>query len=548
MKPRYVVLLLLAVVVAVGLRSMRAASRSRNQGGARGSAAISEQYAVPVEVAVARQGEMVHTMEVTGTLRSEHDVHITSKVPGKVLSVAVREGEHVRAGQLLLELDDTDVRAQLEQARAYLRSMEERLAQAKAAESLRYAQTDAQIEQAEANLRAARVRLQQLEANVRMTDASAKAAVARAESALKAAKERLQVVKEGARAQERRVAENAVEQAAVNLEAVRARVVRRRELFRQGAISREELDEWEKQLKLAEAQHNSAVQQRDLVQEGARTEEVRIAEEQVRQAEEGLREAQAGLERTQVSKDELAAAREQVAQLEAAYKVALANKAQYQIVPREIAAAQAGVDEARARVKMAEEQLANTRIFSPIDGVVSSKMVDAGETIGTSNVLLNIVALNSVYFEAQVPELSIGQVRPGMRVRVTVDSLPGKIFSGVVREVIPVTVADSKNFRVRIAVSGAGPLPVGAFARGEIEVGRTKGAVLVPKECLMSLVGESYVFIVTNGTVRRQTVRPGPSDATHVVILSGVKPGDRVVSRGAVSLNDGDRVKVVNGS
>ncbi|MBI3946314.1 MAG: efflux RND transporter periplasmic adaptor subunit [Armatimonadetes bacterium] len=548
MKPRHAALAAIAVILVVGgLRTMRAAGRP-GPGAAPGKpAATREEYAVPVEVAVARQGEMLHALEVTGTLKSDHDVHITSKVPGKVAAVAVKEGDRVRAGQLLVTLEETDLRAQADQARAYLRSAEERLTQSKAAESLRYAQTDAQIEQADANLRAARVRLQQLEANIRMTDASARGAVARAESGLKAAQEGLQVVKEGARSQERRVVENAVEQADVNLDSARSRVTRRRELFRQGAISREDLDEWEKQLKLAEAQHNSAVQQRDLVREGARSEEVRIAEEQVRQAEEGLREARAGLERTQVSKDELAAAREQVAQLVAAYKVAQANKSQYQIVPSEIAAAEAGVDQARAQVALAEEQLANVRIVSPVDGVIASRTVNAGESIGTGNPLVNVVAVNSVYFEAQVPELSIGAVRSGMRVRITIDSLPGRTLAGMVREVIPVANADSKSFRVRIAVSGAVSLPVGAFARGRVEIGRTEDALLLPKDCLMSLAGETYVFVVTDGSVRRQTVKQGESDAANVVILSGVKPDDRVVTGGATSLNDGDRVKVVVG-
>lgn len=536
------------VVVVLGLGAMRAVRRTPGPSAAQpgNGPGAAQEVAVPVEVATAVRGAMGRTLEVTGTLKTDREVKISAKLPGRVADVLVKEGDRVRAGQLLVVLDDSDQRAQLEQAQAGLRSAEERVAQARAGESLRYAQTDAQIEQAEANLHAARVRVQQLEAAARITDASAKAAVARAESMLTSAQDRLRMVKEGARAQERRVAENAVQQAKVNLDTIQTRVKRRRELFAQGAISQEDLDEFEKQLKLAQAQYDSAVQQRDLIQEGARTEEVRIAEEQVRQAEEALREARANLERTKMSHDDVAAARSTVTQLEAALKVAQANRAQYQIVPREIAAAEAAVQEARARVQLAREQLANTRIIAPVDGVISSCTVHAGESIGASVPLMTLVALQGVYFEAQVPERSMAEVRPGLGVEVTVDSLPGKTFRGTVREVIPVAALESKSFRVRIAVPNSTQLPVGAFARGVIDLGVYPEAILVPKEALLSLAGESYVFALNDGTVRRQPVKLGATNATHAQILSGLKEGDRVVVGGLDTLADGTKVKVVS--
>ncbi|MDH7570506.1 MAG: biotin/lipoyl-binding protein, partial [Armatimonadota bacterium] len=301
MKPRSVALAGIVLVVLVGAFATMHSADRRGASSTAGEAAAEAEVATPVEVAVVSRGAMLRTLEVTGNLKSDHDVRITAKIPGKVAAVTVKEGDRVTAGQLLVALDDTDLVAQVEQAEAAVRATEERLAQAKAGEALRYTQTDAQIQQAEANLKAARLRVEQLEASARITDASAKAAVARAESLLQSARDRLAIVKEGAREQERRVAENAVEQAKVNLDTIRTRVERRRALFKQGAISQEELDENEKSLRLAQAQYNSAVQQRDLIREGARTEEVRIAEEQVRQAEEGLREAQANLERTQMS-------------------------------------------------------------------------------------------------------------------------------------------------------------------------------------------------------------------------------------------------------
>ena len=548
MKPRIAAVIAAIVVVFVAMGVLRAGRKPANAPAANAPAAHAPKAAItiPVEVTVARPGEMLRALEVTGSLRTDDNVVITSRIAGKVARLAAKEGDRVAAGQVLLELDDTELRAQIDQARAVLHSAEERLAQAKAGESMRYAQTDAQIEQAQANLNAAIVRIKQLQSQARVTDAGQKAAVARAESNLTSAKDRLRMVKEGARTQERRVVENAVLQAKANLDTARARATRRRELFAQGAISQEDLDENEKALKLAEAQYNSTVEQRDLMHEGARGEEVRIAEEQVRQAEEGVREAKANLEKTKISNDDIEAALAQKAQITSALKVAQANKSQYQIVPREIAGAQAFVAEQRAKLDYAQQQMSYTKITSPVSGVVASSAVNTGTSITTMDKLMNVVALNSVYFEAQVPELRMSEVRTGLPVKVAVDSLAGKMLRGTVRETIPVASTDGKSFRVRIAVVDAGPLPVGAFARGVIETGKDAKAILIPKDCLLSLAGENYVFRVTDGTVERVGVQVGDTDAANAQILAGLKEGDRVVSSGAATLNDGAKVRIVS--
>lgn len=546
MKPRTAALSA-AVIIIGGFGAMRA--KSHHAGGPATPApnAAMETAAVPVETLAIGRGTINRTLFVTGTLKTDRDVHITSKIAGKVAAIYTKEGDRVRAGQLLLALDDADQRAQVQQASAALRAAAERLSQAEAGRKVRYAQTDAGIEQAAANLRSAQLRVKQLEASARMTDTSSKSSVAQAEANLAAAKDQLRIVTTGARSQERRVADNAVEQALANLETAKSHAQRRRALFAQGAISQEDLDDSEKQLKLAQSQYNSATEQRDLIQEGSRTEEVRIAEQQVRQAEEALRTAKSSLERTSVSEDDVASAKATVAQMEAALHVAKANTATYKIVPSEIAAARAAEMQASAQLTYTQEQLRNTRIYSPVDGVVATRSTNVGESIGTATQLMNVVAINGVYFEAQVPELSLSSVRVGMPVSVTVDSLPGRKLQGTVRELIPVAATSSKNFRVRVAVANGGQLPVGAFARGEVALGKDAAALLVPKDCLVTLVGEDYVYLAVDGKAKQQPVKVGDSDKVNAQILSGLKEGDRIISSGTAMLSDGVKIKIVGG-
>ena len=197
-------------------------------------------------------------------------------------------------------------------------------------------------------------------------------------------------------------------------------------------------------------------------------------------------------------------------------------------------------------MQLAREQLASVRVIAPVDGVVSTRTVNVGETIGAGSPLMTVVALHGVYFEAQVPERSMAAVRPGMSVRVTVDSLPGKTFRGVVREMIPVATPGSKNFRVRIGLADTEQLPVGAFARGEIDLGRYPRTLVVPKESLLSLAGENYV----SPSITARAPAAGETRCQRRTHTGSFRPqeGDRIVVGGVDTLSDGTRVQIVTGN
>src|SRR5262249_48749104 len=206
----------------------------------------------------------------------------------------------------------------------------------------------------------------------------------------------------------------------------------------------------------------------ELVKEGPRSQEIRVAEEGVRQAEVALQEAEANRAKRQISDSDVDAAQAQVRQAEAAVDAAKAALAQKGWNEDEIRNAEAEVNKARADVRYSEEQIAQTHITSPVDGVVSEQKVRVGEAGSQmKNGLATIVSSDTVYFEAIVPEMLLSYVREGSPAEVTLDSLPGKVFRGTVRGIIPFAEANSRSLRLRISV----PQPanakavVGGFAR-----------------------------------------------------------------------------------
>ncbi|MBI3910481.1 MAG: efflux RND transporter periplasmic adaptor subunit [Armatimonadetes bacterium] len=520
-------------------RPVTAPANARSAGVGQGPAAI------PVFAARVARRAMVQRLQVSGTLQTDQDVRIASRLSGKVVAVRVKEGDRTSPGQELVQLDDREIQAQLARARATLSAARARLSYAHNSATVKDAAARSERERALQALATAQTQLEQSRRQASIVASETETRVRTARANLEAARNQLKILQEGARRQERREAELAVRRAEVEWENARRYYQRRVELFQQDAVDREAVDEAERALSVAQAVLDAAKERLSLIEEGPRTEEIRVAEEGVRTAEEALLQAEADQARRQISEDDIRNAEAEVERARAALAAAEAGLAQEDVSRDDIAAAQATVDQGQADVAFYETQLADTRILSPVAGVVASRTVNPGEMITPQNALLNIVALNSVYFEAEVPELDMAMVHSGMRAEVTVDALPNRRFSGSVREIIPVADRDAKNYRVRVAVErGAVELPAGGFARAWIDVGKHENAVVVPKEAVRSEGGERFVFLIVDGKAKRQVVEVGLADDRYAEILRGLLPGQQAVSAGSPAIQDGTPLKV----
>lgn len=519
---------------------------------------------MPVLAAQAVRRDIRQVLDVTGSLRTDQDVQVGARLEGKVVRVTVKEGDRVQAGQVLVQLDERELHAQMAQARGLLEAAQAKLSSAQNTATVKDTTAKSDYDRAVANLDAAKTRVQQAKTNEGLVDVETKTRVQTAQSALTAAEQRLKITKEFTRDQELRQAQLAVEQAKANhgqalVDMDNARQVydRRVKLYKQDAIAKEDVDEAERHFKQMEATAKvaqsavSVAQERlSLAKEGSRPEEVRVAEEGVRQAQQGLDQAKSDVRRLQVAKDDVSAAESAQAQADAAVSAAKSGLIQPKLSLDDIRNAQATVNQARADIQLYQTRLVDMTIRAPVSGVVSTLNVHAGETVTNNSKLMNLVALDTVYFEAVVPELEVGLLRPGSAAQVTIDSIPGKKFPGTVREVIPVADAASKNYRVRVAVLGGGSrLPANGFARATVDVGTKRDAVALTRDAISTEGGDKYVWLIQDGdkggtTVKRQTIEAGAVDGSFIQILSGLKAGDQVVASGSPAIVDGTPVQV----
>jgi RND family efflux transporter MFP subunit len=374
----------------------------------------------------------------------------------------------------------------------------------------------AQVRQAEAGALAARSRLSQALTAAGLSDTQTESGIAQAQAGLEAANARLKMTKAGARTQEVESSKNQVLSAQANFQNAKVNLERMRGLYADGALSKQQMELVQMQYDVAKAQLDTTEQQLSLVKAGARDEEIEAARTQVQQAVEGVR-------------------------------VAKSNRANKSLRNEDIKSARAGVAQADAALAYAKQQLVDACIASPIAGVVSARHVQPGEMANPGMPLMEIVALDTVYFEATVSEIDIAKIRVGQSVQVSVDALPGKRFMGSVEKIYPTANTNSRQFSVRVKViNRTGDLKPGMFARGGIEVAKHQNVVVVPKDALVSDGKNQSVYVVVNGVAHLRPITTGFETREEAEALSGVFSGDVLVTVGQDKLSDGVKVNGTN--
>jgi membrane fusion protein, multidrug efflux system len=198
-----------------------------------------------------------------------------------------------------------------------------------------------------------------------------------------------------------------------------------------------------------------------------------------------------------------------------------------------VAQVEAVVADARSRLASAENQLEDTVLRAPIDGVVSRRAVSRGDVVSPGTELFTIVDPRSMRLEASVPAADIGSLTIGAPVRFTVRGY-AEPFTGKLERINP--QADRATRQVPILVSlpnDAGRLVSGLFAEGRVVIGEADGTV-VPLNAVNTAEGSPWVLKASGGRTQRVTVHLGLVDplTERVQIVQGVQEGD-VLLRGA---------------
>ncbi len=474
-----------------------------------------------VKVITADKGAMVNKLSYPGNVQSTAQVALTPEVAGRIKSITVDIGSEVKAGQLVASLDTASYELQHAQAQAALA-----VAQAQVA-AIREGARPEQVSLALANLYAAQERLAGMQAGGRSE------LVLQAQENVNAAQAQLDQALRGPTPEQ-------IEQAEAAL-----RLARNNEYYQQQQAD-------------ADGKAMQQIPGDPVNREELKRSALGVAYEQTKIAEAKLAEVKAGATPEQIAQLQAAveAAKHQLnlaenpytehdlgqaaaAVMAAEQQVALA---QSPFTQGQLDAAQAGVEQARAAVDLAALQVQKTSIASPLDGVVSQKLMAEGAMAAPTTPLMMIVSRN-VEITVNVEEARIAALRVGQPANITVSAYPGVNFPAQVSAISPSVDPRNRTVAVKIRPEQDNRLLDGMFAQVSIIASEERQVLQVPLSAISERNGQKTVFVVTGDTVIARAVTTGLADGARVEIIEGLAEGEQVVSQGTDVLIDGQKVR-----
>lgn len=212
--------------------------------------------------------------------------------------------------------------------------------------------------------------------------------------------------------------------------------------------------------------------------------------------------------------------------------------------------AKANFDAARARVNEAEAQLSKKIIRAPFDGRLGIRMVDRGEYIATGTPIVEINMLDPIYVDYTLSEKNLPNVATGFPVIATVAAVPDHQFEGTVSAINTSVNPETRTVRIRATLGNEeNMLRPGMFATVMTRQPEDNEVVTVPRTAISYNTYGDFVFVVgenDEGTqvVTRRTVNTGETRDKRVAILSGLKEGETIVSKGLLRLRAGQPVEI----
>ena len=222
---------------------------------------------------------------------------------------------------------------------------------------------------------------------------------------------------------------------------------------------------------------------------------------------------------------------------------------------------QATVDQAQSAYEQANAGIAKTQaiisqklVRAPFDGELGVRRVEVGQFLTAGTQIVSLTDLSELYANFTVPEKDSGNLKVGQIVRILVDAYPGRSFEGKITAIEPQISTDTRNIRVQATIANPDHiLKPGMFATTTVVLPDKPPVITVPETAVdYTLYGDS-VFLITEKkeddgktslTAVRTFVRTGNRVHGRAEILSGLKPGDRVVAVGQLKLQSGAAVAV----
>ena len=228
------------------------------------------------------------------------------------------------------------------------------------------------------------------------------------------------------------------------------------------------------------------------------------------------------------------------------------------------AVAQAKYDSDEALYKQAVAQIDGIRatirkktIRAPFAGSLGIRMVDLGQVINEGDPIVSLQRIDPIFVNFSLPQQQLAQVKPGLKVRLTTDAMPGQAIEGEITAISPEVDAATRNIRVQATVANRQEyLRPGMFVNVSVVLPAREEVLAIPTTAVLYAPYGDTVFVVDAkksekgvepvNVVHQKIVQLGEKRGDFVASLSGLEKGETVVSTGVFKLRNGQAVVVDN--
>jgi RND family efflux transporter MFP subunit len=517
----------LAIVIAWRLQQKASTNAALNS-----QAAQRKSSSNNVVVATATSGDILQHLEAVGSITTPFDIKLGSKVAGIVDMLNVRPGDSVKSGEVLVRINPMEQEAQVAQDRSTLAQAQHQYTQALINETPADTNVQTTIRQNEATLASAEANEGQVTQNSAAQIQAAQASVTDASSKVASA-----VSQQGAASQ-------AVLSAQANQKDATAKYTREYNLYKQGFVAAQDVDDAEAAKGVQDAAVNSAKQSLQAAQSA-----VGSAKAELDSSEQNL-----SIVKKQQSAN-IVASKATTHGAKEALTYAKSNAAAVPAYKQNLEALKSVVAADQAQLDNAIAQVGDTILKTSFDGTVTSRLIDPGSMATAGQELLEVQFLDWLYVTCSAPVDYVASVKVGQTASLTFDSLPDQTFTAPVVLVTPAADPTIRQFIFEVRLDNKSKLfKPGMFGHVDIVTGRSSVGVLVPREAVThGQTGDTVTIIqdlttdskhVTRATAKVVPVETGASDAKNIEIKSGINVGDRVIVISYRSIKDGTKVTI----
>lgn len=207
--------------------------------------------------------------------------------------------------------------------------------------------------------------------------------------------------------------------------------------------------------------------------------------------------------------------------------------------------AQADYNSAQAQVENVQAQLRQANITTPFTGKLGLSQINIGDYVNAGQNIVNLQSLDPLKVDFSVPEAYLSKVAVGQTVLLKTDAYPEETFVGKVEAIESLINDNNRTLNIRANIPNKdGKLLPGAFVETTLQLALQQNLIIIPQTAVVYAPEGNYVFKVINGKAKKAAVILGTLDNKKVVIKSGIKAGDVIVTAGQLKIHEGAPVVV----